>query len=227
MKKNIMFALAAIAFASCGGGSSVDPTDAKSLQEAATQMAVEAIPEAESPFFGTLPSLNEQCKAACNCVDSIYDAERKKLVQDESADESEVRAKFSKMHDARVEARAAIKEAYKQKYQEAGKPLVGKSIPTEFDEAQFSNVKATITGVGDLGTVNCDVEFTLAKPIAKFGVAPQYVFLNSSGEETDATGFTPYKELKNEAGATTKINSGQDGRKLADAVKMRLLVNID
>lgn len=156
-------------------------------------------------MLGILPSLAQQQKAALDTLESISSAANQALfteeVMNDEAKGKEAFAESEKIKAAEKEAREAIEEYYAAKIKEAGNVLSGKTISTEYDKAQYSDVKITINGISDDNNINCKYELTLAQPLPVKSVHYiKWQYLDAEGKEI-SKGATPVKDFKNEAGS--------------------------
>lgn len=220
-------AIAVFALTSCGGGTA-DPTDPKSIEQTAISQAEAAVPLTESPMLGTLPSLCQQRKAARDSAGVIAKNAQKSLDVTDEASAKKAFAEAEKISAARKEAEKAIATLYDTKVEDAGKAMIGKEVPVEFDATQYSAASAKIIEITD-SQVSFEASLTLSCPLAGSIKTMKYVvwrYLDANGAEVQkgATTVNPEADGFDDAqGGTFTVKLTTNLRSVADAAKIRFI----
>ena len=156
MKKILtsVFAIAVIMTSCGGGGKSVDPTSTEQVTQASIEAADSAVPLAESPIFGSLPSMYMRQKAATDSVSRFT------RVPDDA--DSETKKLAAKAWD---ESRDNVAEHYQQLLKQGLDSLAGKDVPIQFYDDEFDEGKAVIGTELRSNEIDITFDMTLARAL--------------------------------------------------------------
>lgn len=161
MKKTFIAIFAVVVIAVTAAILTACSDSASSLVGDAISAAEKEVQITESPVLGTIPSLDQQKKAANDFVSDYIS---------KAMDKAEKREELSELANQKKAANAEINVIYRDKQVEALKALDGKEVKVTFDESCFSAGKAKIVLTGDTAATKVSgaryqiiVELTAAK----------------------------------------------------------------